>query len=137
MLVAAQRPGTSAHLSQAKPEGQRIHTITGGSLHLEVGAAELPAALAGMKRVHVAGHGDAELYGKRTLAWVKDGRVELVDSETLAGLQLLERPVQVAWLIGCLIGGLVHWLIGGSVGRLVGWLSVGWLIGWLVGWFID
>ena len=58
-----------------------MRNLTSGILHSELSAEQLVEALAEAKQIHFAGHADAELYNQCTLAWVKNGRVELVDVE--------------------------------------------------------
>ena len=79
VLIAAQSPARRAvHLRHAAAEGAKVQAIIGGALYSEPRAETLVNALAGVKSVHFGGHADAELYGRCTLAWVKNGDIELV-----------------------------------------------------------
>ena len=121
ILVAAQPSGTASHLPKATDEATRIQTLTGGTLLAEPSAEALPAALPGVERVHFAGHADAELFGSYTLAWVKNGCMELVDAESLV---LLMGGARLVVLNGCKSEALGRALMSAGVEDVVCWSRV-------------
>ena len=121
VLVAAQDVSSHDHLPEALPEGQRVAEITGGQLHAEPRAEQLVEALRGVDRIHFAGHADAELYGRCTLAWVKHGLVEVVDADTIV---LVMRHARFVFLNGCESEALAKALVAEGVDDVICWSTL-------------
>ena len=121
VLVAAQAVDSPDHLKEALPEGQRVKEITGGVLHLEPSAGQLVEALREVDQIHFAGHANDKLRGQRTLAWVKNGLVEVVDADTIV---LVMRHARFVFLNGCESEALAKALVAEGVDDVICWSTL-------------
>ena len=104
--AASRDDGATGRRSHPQPQRSRRGALrvlrrkklVGGVLVPNASAEGLPAAVEGVDGVHFAGHADATLRGARTLAWMKEGKVEVVDAVTLASVM---RNVPLVVLNGC------------------------------------